>query len=77
MGQHHMDVCGHGTDIGRDPLLRLAHEGDVSRAYALATIDAMRNQASRFATRTGDYPIRRATVLRMSKAIDAASKQLA
>lgn len=76
-GQHHMDVCGHGADIERAYLLRLAYEGGVHRTTASATIEAMLEQAGSFATRIGDHPIRRATAQRMIKAVIAARTRMA
>lgn len=76
MGQHHMDVCGEGEAVGRGHLLRLASEGGVPLKAAETIIDQMLGQASAFAQRAAAFPIRRATVQRMSAMIDVCSKRL-
>ncbi|AUT48567.1 type II toxin-antitoxin system HipA family toxin [Achromobacter sp. AONIH1] len=76
MGQHHMDVCGEGAAVGRDHLLRLAREGGVGMPMAEATLDRMVEQAAAFAGRAEAFPIRRATVRRMSIAIAASRARI-
>ena len=76
-GQHHMDICGEGDQVRRSHLLRLATEGGVLSNVAQTTIDRMLTQAETFAERARRFPIRRATVQRMTIAIDANRMRLA
>lgn len=69
-GQHHMDVCGEGTDITRSKLLELAIQGDVPLTCAEETIDRICTLAGDFAERAKDFPIRKRTVQQMKKAIE-------
>ena len=66
-----MDVCGEGAAVGRDHLLRLAREGGVGLPMAEATLDRMVELAAAYTERAEAFPIRRATVRRMSSAIAA------
>ncbi len=76
MGQHHMDVCGEVTTIERHHLLRLAEEGGVPLKAAENTIEQMLYQASGFAERLADFPIRRDTVQAMNSAINTCRQHL-
>lgn len=70
MGQHHMDVCGEAQAVTRVQLLRLAVEGGVSASAANDMIDTVAQQAGRFRALAAGYPIRRATVQHIAKAIE-------
>lgn len=76
MGQHHMDVCGQGAAIERDHLLRLAKEGGVQFKAAQEIIARMLHQASGFAGRLADVPLRRTTVQEINAAITACCRHL-
>lgn len=54
-GQHHMDICGHGSAITRSHLLRLAQEGGVRTAYATSCIEHMLAQAAQFPQRLREF----------------------
>lgn len=69
-GQHHMDICGAGTDITRDKLLQLASETDVPLTHAGETIDRICTLAGDFAESAKDFPIRKQTVQQMKRAIE-------
>lgn len=75
-GQHHMDVCGEGSNIRRAHLLRLATEADVPAASAKAIIDPMLDVAACLPRVAADYPIRRATVRTISAAVARCRQQL-
>ena len=70
MGQHHMDVCGEGAAVGRDHLLRLAREGGVGCPWQKPRSTGWLSWR-RPHRRAEAFPIRRATVRRMSIAIAA------
>lgn len=76
MGQHHMDICGHGQKIERAHLLQLASQGGVSDGYADKTIDLMLEHAVSFRVRAQAFPIRKATVDHVAKTIDACASLL-
>lgn len=76
MGQRHMDVCGEGAAITRNHLLRLAREGDVPLDFAGDLVDRMREHAAGFTRRATDFPLRHATVQRMSAVLDACCRRL-
>jgi serine/threonine-protein kinase HipA len=69
-GQHHMDVCGEGSRIEREHLLRLAREGGVSAQTAREIIERISETASQVRQYAKNYPIRRATLKRMVEAIE-------
>jgi serine/threonine-protein kinase HipA len=77
MGQHYMDVCGEGSAVTRDHLLRLAEDGGLPANSAATVIDGMLEQAATFARRATAFPIRRATVREMKTTIDAGLRRLA
>jgi serine/threonine-protein kinase HipA len=70
-----MDVCGEGRAVERSHLMRLAAEGGVPTAQA-GIIDQMLEQAASFSARAAGFPIRRATVLRMTAAVNACRASL-
>jgi serine/threonine-protein kinase HipA len=76
-GQHHMDVCGEAAAVERRHLLRLAAEGGVAPKAAEAAIDRMLPQAAAFGPRAAAAPIRRATLRRMTAAVEASRARLA
>ena len=76
MGQHHMDVCGAGDAVTRGHLLQLAAKGGVVREAATAAIERMLVHAEGFAQRASDFPIRRATVQAMTKAVARCSEHV-
>lgn len=61
MGQHHMDICGEGSSVQQNHMLRLAEEGGVSNQAANLIIDRMLAQAETFSSRFEELPIRNAT----------------
>lgn len=76
MGQHHMDVCGEGAQVGRLHLLRLAAEGGVSQSAAESIMEQMLEQAQDFSRRAANFPIRKETVQQMDNVISACLKRL-
>jgi len=76
MGQHHMDICGQATDIERPHLLRLASEGGVPATFANETIDRMLDQAAGVRERAREFPIRKATLERVTQVVAACAGRL-
>jgi len=70
-GQHQSDVCGEGSRITREHLLRLANEGGVDRAAAAGIIERTLEVAGRFNLLATTQPIRRDTVAHMLRAVDS------
>ncbi|UOD51278.1 type II toxin-antitoxin system HipA family toxin [Orrella daihaiensis] len=76
MGQHHMDICGQATDIGREHLMQLAKESAVPESVAGQTIDFMLEQAAGFKKRTREFPIRKVTVDQVTEVVKACAQRL-
>lgn len=76
-GEHQMDVCGEGRQVTRADLLTLAVQADLSPGWAATVIDRMLDQVSRFSELTSPFPIRKATLKAVRRAIDANAKRLA
>jgi serine/threonine-protein kinase HipA len=76
-GEHQMDVCGEGRQVTRADLLTLAAQADLSPGWAATVIDRMLDQASQFVALASPFPIRKATLKAVSRAIDANAKRLA
>ena len=70
-GQHQSDVCGEGSRITREHLLRLANEGGVDRAAAAGIIERTLEVAGRFNLLATTQPIRRDTTAHMLRAVDS------
>ena len=76
-GEHQMDVCGEGRQVTRADLLTLATQADLSPGWAATVIDRMLDQAYQFGLLASPFPIRKATLKAVSRAIDANAKRLA
>ncbi len=76
LGQHHMDVCGEAAAVGRGHLLRLATEGGVPLKAAEAVMAWMLEQASSFARRAAQFPIRGETVRRITAAVEVCCRRI-
>jgi serine/threonine-protein kinase HipA len=70
-GEHQMDVCGEGRDITRANLLELAQHSGVDAKAAARSIERISEVAGHFRHDANTYPIRRATLDRIHKAIEA------
>ena len=70
-GQHQSDVCGEGSRVTREHLLRLANEGGVDRAAAVGIIERTLEVAGRFNLLATTQPIRRDTAAHMLRAVDS------
>jgi serine/threonine-protein kinase HipA len=70
-GQHQSDVCGEGSRITREHLLRLANEGGVDRAAAVGIIERTLEVAGRFNLLATTQPIRRDTAAHMLRAVES------
>lgn len=68
-GQHSLDVCGEADGITREHLLKLATDGDVPASEASGILERVNSVAADFAARCQSYPIRKATVVNMAKAV--------
>jgi serine/threonine-protein kinase HipA len=75
-GEHQMDVCGQGRDIGRETMLELAAKGGVDDAFAREALDRALAVAGTFAERAKRYPIRAATAKVMRGVIEAGRTRL-
>lgn len=76
MGEHYMDVCGNGDAIDRSHLLKLAAEGGVPKKTASRSIDTMLAQAQSFGQRASAYPLRKATIERLKRAVARCGQRL-
>lgn len=76
LGLHHMDVCGEAAAVGRGHLLRLATEGGVPLKAAEAVMAWMLEQASSFARRAAQFPIRGETVRRITAAVEVCCRRI-
>jgi len=76
-GEHQMDVCGEGRQVTRADLLTLATQADLSPGWAATVIDRMLDQAYQFGLLASPFPIRKATLKAVLRAIDANAKRLA
>lgn len=76
MGQHHMDICGRGTDISRNDMLKLARQGGVSVKSAEHVIARMLHQATTLAQRLANAPVRRATANTVRATIERCQRLL-
>ncbi len=70
-GEHHMDIYGEGSAIGRSHLLRLAHEEGVKSRTAVSLIEGACEVAGQFAAMAARYPIRKTTRLELAGAVAA------
>lgn len=70
-GEHQMDVCGEAGKISRSAILELAHRADIRESRAIETIDRMAEVAGRLSTVSRDYPVRKATLREITKAVEA------
>ena len=61
-GEHQMDVLGHGKNITRELLLKLAESAGLSRSTAQEVIERMLEVSLRFRTLAKGYAIRHATI---------------
>lgn len=71
-GEHAMDVCGQGREINRAHLMRLAQEGGVRPAEATATIERIAEVAGQLQAEAEQWPLRKATVRALVKAVRVA-----
>lgn len=70
-GEHQMDVCGEGRNVGREKMLELARLGGVDVPFAQAVLDRALTVAGTFAARAKLHPIRPATVKAIRAAVEA------
>ena len=68
-GQHHTDVCGHGQDITRAHLLRLAQEGGLKTADAKAVLERLQTVAADLPRYAERWPVRRQTLTQVVQAV--------
>lgn len=68
-GEHHMDICGEGKAPSSKELLKLAKDGGVPEAAALAVIGRIAQVASRFKTYAGDFALRKTTLAQIHSAV--------
>jgi serine/threonine-protein kinase HipA len=64
-GEHQMDVCGEGLNIGRRHLIQLAQQGGLDVKWAEQRLDAMLEVVNRWPLLIESFDIRRTTRLKM------------
>jgi serine/threonine-protein kinase HipA len=69
-GEHQMDVCGEGLNIGRSHLIQLAQQGGLDVRWAEQRLDAMLEVVDQWPTLIELFDIRRATGQRMHEAVN-------
>ena len=60
-GEHQMDVCGEGRNIGRSHLIQLAQQGGIDLRWAAKRLDAMLEVVDMWPKLIESFDIRRAT----------------
>jgi hypothetical protein len=70
-------VCGEGRQVTRADLLTLATQADLSPGWAATVIDRMLDQVYQFGLLASPFPIRKATLKSVLRAIEANAKRLA
>ena len=70
-GEHQMDICGEGREVSRANFLELAHQGGVDAKGAAESIERIAELAAYFRQHADGHPIRRQTLDRVGKAIEA------
>ena len=73
-GEHAMDVCGEGRDVGSAHLMRLAQEGAVPAEFAAETIDRISEVAGTLPAEARNWPIRKATVRTLLRTIEVTQR---
>jgi serine/threonine-protein kinase HipA len=76
MGQHRMDICGHGQKIERAHLLQLASQGGLSQPFAKRTIESVLQQVPGFRQRAQEFPIRQVTIDHVAQCIESCARML-
>lgn len=64
-GEHQMDVCGEGRNIGHSHLIQLAQQGGLDVRWAEQRLDAMLEVVDQWPSLIESFDIRRATRLKM------------
>lgn len=75
-GEHQMDVCGWGTDIGRAQMLELARKSGVTQSNACDAIDKAASLAQTLLVTGQDHAIRTSTLKRIAANVVANAKLL-
>lgn len=75
-GEHQMDICGEAKNPARTHLLELAKKTDISKRAATAVITRITTVAESFKEFASDLPIRRQTVEKMAKVVQANCNRL-
>ena len=75
-GEHQMDVCGEGRNIGRQKMLELASLGGVSATFAKAALGRALTVAGTLEARAKLQPIRLGTVKAIRTAVEANRSRL-
>jgi serine/threonine-protein kinase HipA len=66
-GEHQMDVCGEGLNIGRSHLIQLAQQGGLDVKWAEQRLDAMLGAVDQWPSLIESFDIRRATCQKMQQ----------
>ena len=75
-GEHQMDILGHGKNITRELLLKLAETAGLSKSSAKEAIERMLEVSSRFRTLAKGYAIRPVTLKLILGLVDGNAKLL-
>ena len=75
-GDHQMDVCGEGKNIGREHLLKLAEKTDVDKKLAISQIDLVCEIAEKFKLSAKEKNIRVETIAEIDRVIQVNRKEL-
>ena len=75
-GEHQMDVCGEGRNVGREKMLALARLGGVDASFAQIALDRALTVAGTLAASAKQHPIRTGTVKAIHTAVEANRNRL-
>jgi serine/threonine-protein kinase HipA len=76
-GEHQMDVCGEGLNVGRSHLMQLAQHGGLDVKWAELKLDAMLEVVDQWGVLLGNFEIRRTSAHRMHKSVQGQQSLLA
>lgn len=68
-GEHQMDICGEALAPTRENLLQLASKTGIAKKDAIKSIERIHTVAERFSEFAENFPIRKATIKSIEKAI--------
>ena len=75
-GEHQMDICGEGRSPGRAHLLKLGEQGGLDTTSCEEILNQTQTVATQFKGEAKDWPIRKATIQKIDRAIQVNLKRL-